>query len=95
MDLDLVKLLAELGAPSLFSAAVYLLLRDERKSREAAREADREALSALADTVARIDERTAVLVGDLTPPPSGGGPYRTPPRGTTTEYSHGRGRRGG
>lgn len=95
-ELDLVLKILDAGASVVLAVMVFLLMRSERSSRELDRMEDRAAIAELRDTAARIDERTAQLVGDVTPverPPRPSS-RRTPPLGAPTEYAYTRPRGG-
>lgn len=96
MLLDVAKLLGQ-GGSLVFALLVFILLRDERRERAEERAADREDRARLADTLSRIDERTATLLGEVTPVERPPLRRNTPPAGvpSPTEYTYTGRRRGG
>lgn len=97
-----LELIAKLIGGGGVAALALVVWWEQRSARREAREDRRELaalLERLGEGIARIDERTALLVGEMTPvevpTPRPHRRERTPPRGVSTEYLYGRGRKPG
>lgn len=93
-EFDLVLKLVDAGASIILAVVAILIMRSERNSRELNRSEDNARQEQQLLYLARIDERTATMLGDLTPVERPPPQRRTPAGGSPTEYSHARGRRG-
>jgi hypothetical protein len=100
-ELELIAKLVGGGGVAIFAALVWWEVRSDRRERREDRQSEAaaagaerrelaDAIGQLSATLARLDERTAILVGEITPveAPRPLRRERTPPRGLPTEYSY-------